>query len=398
VLVTGATGALGAHVARHLVATHGVRDLVLASRHAAEAPSARALRDELERAGARVTLAACDASDRAALAQLLASLPAAAPLTAVFHCAGSVDDGALAALTPARIDRVFASKVDAALHLDELTRELPLSAFVLFSSVAGVLGTAGQANYAAANAFLDALAARRAQAGLAGQSVAWGLWEPSQTGMTAMLNASHLARIRRGGITPLSIAEGLALLDDALDRREPLLVPVKLDLSAVRTDESTGMLRKLVKPAPLRAATTIRTKADEGPSWIERFAELSTTERQAALTELIRTEAAGVFRLPGHVIPDDEPLKSLGLDSLMALELRDRLGAKLGMPLPATLAFDHPTIGQIVQFLHAMLPAEGGVSPPRSDDRVMAPRPLLQSAREIEELSNDELVKLVRSL
>jgi acyl transferase domain-containing protein/acyl carrier protein len=386
-LVTGATGALGALVARHLVASCGARRLVLVSRQGAEAPGAGALRDELTALGADVTLAACDASSRPALAALLADVPADAPLRAVFHCAGVVDDGAISALTPARVDRVFGPKLAAAVHLHELTRTLPLERFVLFSSVAGVVGTAGQGNYAAANAFLDALAAHRAHAGLPGQSLAWGPWQPSGRGMTAGLTAVDLARLHRHGITPLSAEQGLALLDDALARRAALLVPARLDLARLAPPP----------PAPRPAAATPVASTAAGA----RLAALADLDRQAAVLELVRSEVAAVFRLPDRGVPDDQPLKTLGLDSLMAIELRDRLATRLDTRLSATLAFDHPTPADLARFIATTLFASAGGEPApttahhaRRDRDIAMPR----RARAIEELSNEELVSLVRSL
>jgi NADP-dependent 3-hydroxy acid dehydrogenase YdfG/acyl carrier protein len=389
-LVTGATGALGALVARHLVASCGARRLVLVSRQGAEAPGAGALRDELTALGADVTLAACDASSRPALAALLADVPADAPLRAVFHCAGVIDDGALAALTPARVDRVFGPKLSAAVHLHELTRALPLERFVLFSSVAGIVGTAGQASYAAANAFLDALAAHRAHAGLPGQSLAWGPWQPSSGGMTAGLTAVDLARLHRHGIAPLSAGQGLALLDEALARRAPLLVPADLDLA------------RLGPPAPRSAdaATPVAGTAAAGA----RLAVLAHADRQAAVLELVRSEVAAVFRLPDRGVPDDQPLKALGLDSLMAVELRDRLAARLDARLSATLAFDHPTPADLARFIATTLFAPTGDVPaprttahPARGDRAPLPARAIEELS-IEELSNEELVSLVRNL
>ncbi|TMQ14960.1 MAG: SDR family NAD(P)-dependent oxidoreductase [Deltaproteobacteria bacterium] len=347
-LVTGATGALGALVARHLVASCGARRLLLVSRHGAEAPGADALRDELAALGVDVTLAACDASSRPALAALLADLTADAPLRAVFHCAGVVDDGAISALTPARVDRVFGPKLAAAVHLHELTRAMPLERFVLFSSVSGVIGTAGQGNYAAANAFLDALAAHRVRAGLPGQSLAWGPWEPSGRGMTAGLTAVDLARLHRHGIAPLSAEQGLALLDDALARRAPLLVPARLDLA------------RLDAPAPRHAAAATPAASTAAGA---RLAALAHADRQAAVLELVRSEVAAVFRLPDRGVPDDQPLQTLGLDSLMAIELRDRLATRLDTRLSATLAFDHPTPADMARFLAAALFASAGDEP-----------------------------------
>jgi acyl transferase domain-containing protein/acyl carrier protein len=389
-LVTGATGALGALVARHLVAKCGVRRLLLVSSRGVAAPGAGALRDELTALGADVTLVACDASSRPALAALLADLPADAPLGAVFHCAGVVDDGAIAALTSARVDRVFSPKLAAAVHLHELTRTMPLERFVLFSSVSGVAGTAGQGNYAAANAFLDALAAHRVHAGLPGQSLAWGPWEPSGRGMTAGLTAVDLARLHRHGIAPLSAAQGLALLDDALARRAPLLVPACLDLA------------RLDAPAP-RASATLGAAATPPSSTAAvgaRLAALAHADRQAAVLELVRSEVAAVFRLPDRGVPDDQPLQTLGLDSLMAIELRDRLATRLSARLSATLAFDHPTPTDMARFIAATLfPSAGDEPAPRATaHHAPVDRETSMPGRAIEELSNEELVSLVRNL
>ncbi|WP_437670504.1 type I polyketide synthase [Sorangium sp. So ce131] len=363
VLVTGGTGGLGALLARHLVDTQAVRHLLLTSRQGLAAPGADALRAELEASGARVTIAACDASDREALAQLLGSVPQDHPLTAVIHCAAVLDDGVLSALDPARVDRVFSPKVDAAVHLHELTRALDLSAFVLFSSVAGILGAAGQGNYAAANAFLDALAARRRALGLAGQSLAWGPW--GEVGRAAHLAAVDQARLRRLGAQPLSPREGLALFDTALGRSDALLAPVRFDLAALRAQSSAlpPLLRALVRSSTRRAAA-------QGPgaasSLKQRLAALTKGERDKALLDLVRGQVAPVLGLPhpGALDPT-RPLRELGLDSLMALEVRNRLGAAIGLRLPATLLFDHPTASALVQRLREdIVPDEAATTPP----------------------------------
>ena len=233
VLITGGTGVLGALLARHLVATHGVRHLLLLSRQGPAAPGAAELAAELTALGARVSIVACDAADRDALAGVLAAVPAGHPLVGVVHTAGVLDDGVIEALTPQRLAAVLRAKADAAWWLHELTRELDLAWFVVYSSAAATFGSAGQGNYAAANAVLDALAEQRRAAGLVGQSLAWGLWEQA-IGMTGHLDQADLARMGRAGIGALSAEQGLALFDAAVRSDRPQLVPIRLDLAGLR--------------------------------------------------------------------------------------------------------------------------------------------------------------------
>src|SRR5690606_15468941 len=223
VLITGATGALGAHVARRLVDRFGVRRLLLASRRGPDAAGAAELQATLEAAGAEVTLIACDVADVAQAQQLLASTPPAHPRIAIVHTAGVLDDSVLDSLDRSKLETVFRPKIDAARNLHELTKDQPLAAFILFSSVAGTLGSAGQANYAAANTFLDALAAHRRAQRLPAMSLVWGPW--AEAGMAARLSEADRARMERGGIPPLSTADGLALFDAALHSGAPILIP-----------------------------------------------------------------------------------------------------------------------------------------------------------------------------
>ncbi|MGW7008950.1 SDR family NAD(P)-dependent oxidoreductase, partial [Streptomyces sp. NPDC054933] len=354
VLVTGATGTLGSLVARHLVTEHGVRHLLLTSRRGMAAEGAAELLAELGALGAEVSLAACDVADRAALAALLDSVPAEHPLTAVVHTAGVLDDGIIESLTPERVDRVLRPKVDAALNLHELTRELDLSAFVLFSSAAGVFGNAGQANYAAANAFLDALAQHRRAQGLPAVSLAWGLWaEPGS--MTGALGDADLDRMNRGGVSALSTEEGLELLDAAYGSgAEALLVPIRLDTAALRgrpSDEAVpSLLRALVRTTARRTAEGTE-RAGNG-SLARRLAALPTAEQDGALLELVRTQVAAVLGYSGaDEVGPDRSFRELGFDSLSAVELRNRLGAATDLRLPATLVFDYPTPVVLAEFL-----------------------------------------------
>ncbi|MEV6166581.1 type I polyketide synthase, partial [Streptomyces sp. NPDC052052] len=353
VLITGASGTLGGLVARHLVTRHGATRLLLASRRGGDAPGADSLTAELAALGAEVTITACDVADRDAVAALLADIPAEHPLTAVFHAAGTLDDGTLGSLTPERFDAVLRPKADAAWHLHELTSDLDLAAFVLFSSVTATLGNAGQANYTAANGFLDALAQHRRAHGLSATSLAWGLWGQA-TGMTGHLDAADLARMSRGGIAPMTAQQGLALLDAALTADEAVLVPARLDRQALRAQAGSGLLPAvlsgLVRAPARRAAATVT--AAGGASWAERIAALPGRERTAALRDLVRTQVATVL---GHAdagaVDGARSFKDAGFDSLISVELRNRLNAATGLRLPATLVFDHPTPDAVVALL-----------------------------------------------
>ncbi|WP_159056736.1 type I polyketide synthase, partial [Streptomyces yokosukanensis] len=370
VLVTGAAGTLGRLVARHLVAERGARHLLLLSRRGDTAPGAADLTRELAGLGAEVTWAACDAADREALSAALAAIPAAHPLRAVVHTAGVLDDGVIDALTPERLDAVLRPKADAALHLHELTRGLDLSAFVLFSSAAGVFGAPGQGNYAAANSFLDALAQHRRAQGLPAVSLAWGLWEDTG-GMAGALDRADLDRMKRGGVEGLTAADGLALLDLALAHalavadggaERALLVPMRLTPPAAGTDVAP-LLRGLVRTPVRRAAAAGAGRggrAGAEPSALERsLAGLDAAARERLLLDLVRSHVADVL---GHGTPDaiepGQAFNELGFDSLTAVELRNRLGAAVGRRLPATLVFDYPTSLTLARHLAAELGAE----------------------------------------
>ncbi|MFI0819547.1 SDR family NAD(P)-dependent oxidoreductase [Streptomyces sp. NPDC021098] len=354
-LITGGTGTLGALLARHLVTSYGVRNLLLTSRRGPDAPGAADLSDELTRLGATVRIEACDAADRDALARLLASVPADAPLTCVVHTAGVVDDGVVPALTPERVAGVFRPKADAALHLHELTRDLDLAAFVLFSSAAGVLGNPGQANYAAANALLDALARQRRTQGLPAVSLAWGFWSLASE-MTSGLTEADLQRTRRDGMVGLTADEGTALFDAALLGDDAAVVPTRLDPTALRGLAEHGelhpLLRGLVRP-PRRAA---RAGAPTGRTLAERLATLPAEEWADQVLEVVRKEAATVLghRDPELIVPD-RAFKDAGFDSLTAVELRNRLGRASGLRLPATAVFDYPAPTLLAGYLHQEL-------------------------------------------
>ncbi len=363
VLVTGGTGSLGALLARHLVERHGVRHLLLASRRGPAAVGARDLVTELTALGATtVRVAACDIADRDEVSALLDSVPAEHPLTAVLHTAGVLDDGVIGTLDRERLAHVFAPKVRAVAHLDELTRAMNLTTFAVFSSGAGLFGSAGQGNYAAANAWLDAAMTRRRAAGLPALSLAWGPWEQT-TGMTAGTEAAARTRgNRRGGILPLAPREGLALFDAALAGDDALLVPVKLDLRAVRAEAATGagvppLLRHLVRAGRQSARSAA---GDGGDGLLRRLAGLDRDRQEAVLLDVVRGHVAGVL---GHAGADgvgaETAFKDAGFDSLTSVELRNRLRAATGVNLSATVVFDYPTPLALARHLHGELAPEG---------------------------------------
>ncbi|MGW4365640.1 type I polyketide synthase [Nocardia takedensis] len=353
VLVTGGTGGLGALLARHLVTRHGVRSLLLVSRSGTAAPGATELVAELRGAGAVVLVVSADIADRAAAARVLAAVPTAHPLTAIVHTAGIVDDGVLESVTPQRLAAVLAPKLDGARHLHELTADLDLAGFVLYSSVAGLLGTAGQAAYAAANTGLDALAALRRAEGKAATSLAWGLWAES-SGVTAHLTEADRARLARQGVRPLATEHGLDLFDAAVFHRDRALsAPAPLDLSAFAgpADEIPALLRGLVRARRPRATAVAAETGLAG-----RLAGLSAADSAALLLDLVRKEVAAALDHPDPAgIRGDRGLNELGLDSLTAVDLRNRLTAVAGVRLPATLTFDHPTPAAIAEFLRGRL-------------------------------------------
>ncbi|MFD1758278.1 SDR family NAD(P)-dependent oxidoreductase [Streptomyces lienomycini] len=333
VLVTGGTGSLGVLMARHLVAAHGVRHLLLVGRRGPDAPGARDLVRELGEAGARVTVRACDVADRTALAALLDTVPAAHPLTGVVHAAGVLDDGVVASLTTDRLQRVLRPKADAALALHDLTRGQDLAVFALFSSVAGTFGSAGQANYAAANCVLDALARHRLRLGLPGTSIVWGPWRQTD-GMTAHLGDADRMRMARSGFGPLGPEEGLALFDAAVAGDDPVVVAARIE--RVAPDDGGPV-----------AGTRRTPVAGEGNGDRLRRALASAPpgERGGLLLAEVRALAARVLGHPegANAIDEDVLLADLGLDSLAAVDLRNELTASTGLDLPSTLVFDFPT-------------------------------------------------------
>ncbi|MGV9271350.1 SDR family NAD(P)-dependent oxidoreductase, partial [Kitasatospora sp. NPDC003701] len=360
VLITGGTGPLGALVARHLVARYGVRHLVLAGRRGPEAEGAAQLAAELGAAGAAVSVVACDVTDRDAVAALLTAVPAEHPLTGIVHAARVFDAGVIGEVDPDRMARVFAPKVTAVRHLDELSRELApeLAAFVLMSSASSVFLGAGTGGYAAANAHLDAVAHRRRAAGLPGTSLAWGVWAQAG-GPDGSADGPGPDRTgRRGGVRPLTAEAGMELFDTALRTGEALLVPAGLDLRALRADAALGggvppLLRGLVRTGrqAVRAAA-----GDGGGGLARRLAGLAPAEQEALLLDLVRGRVATVLGHAGaEQVRPETAFKDAGFDSLTSVELRNRLREATGLSLPATVVFDYPTPLALAHYLHDRL-------------------------------------------
>ncbi|TCJ31924.1 SDR family NAD(P)-dependent oxidoreductase [Parafrankia sp. BMG5.11] len=396
VLVTGGTGTLGRLAARHLVTRHGVRHLLLVSRRGPQAPGARELLAELTELGAQVTVIAANTAHPAGVSAVLAAVPDEHPLTAVVHTAGVLDDAVLTSLTPEQVETALRPKVDAAWHLHRLTAGLDLSAFVLYSSVAGILGNAGQGNYAAANTFLDALAQHRQARGLPAVCLAWGLWaqglgtapaadgraagQPGAGetatgggGLTAHLRSTDIERLGRGGLAPLDTDTGLALLDAAFDAPEALLVPARISSRRLAAGTPPTMLRELVRTRPRRAPAgrpragsasepaangSGAAPASAGNSLVAELAGRSEVEQSRLLLALVRRIAAGIL---GHGEPEtiepDRGFLAAGFDSLTAVELRNQLGTAAGLRLPPTLTFDHPTPRALAEHLRSRLAA-----------------------------------------
>ncbi|HEX5257099.1 MAG TPA: type I polyketide synthase, partial [Mycobacterium sp.] len=357
VLITGGTGMAGSTLARHLVANHGVEDLVLLSRRGPDAPGSTELIAELHTAGAQARVVACDAADRAALARVIDDIAARRPLSGVVHATGVLDDAMVTSLTPERVDAVLRAKVDAAWNLHELTRELNLSAFVMFSSMAGLVGSSGQGNYGAANSFLDGLAAHRRAHGLPAISLAWGLWDQASA-MTGGLDATDLARLGRDGILALSSDEAMELFDTALIVDAPFLAPARIDLGALRAHAVAvpPMFTDLVNAPTRRRVDDSLAAAKSKSALAHRLDGLSEAEQHAVLLDLVRSHIATVLgNTTADAIDPDKAFQELGFDSLTAVEMRNRLKTATGLALSPTLIFDYPTPNGLAGYIRTQL-------------------------------------------
>lgn len=363
VLVTGGLGAVGRQVARFL-AERGVPRLLLISRQGRDDPRAEAITAELAALGAQAELAACDVSDAASVAELLRGIGDELPLRGIVHCAGVLDDGVVAELTPERLARVLRPKLDGAAHLHRLTTGIPLELFLLVSSAAGVVGNAGQANYAAANVFLDQLAHHRRASGLPAVSVSFGAWEGE--GLAA--EHADLERMARLGHRALSPEQACDLIELSLRRDSPHMVAWALDLPRLRQAAAgpggaTGALWRSLLPSP-------RTTGNGAGGLAHRLARLSEAERAERVLALVREEASRALGLrSADSVRPDQPLRELGMDSVTAVELRNRIATRLGTRLPATLLFDHPTAARLAAHLTTTVLVPDDRKAPRSGTR-----------------------------
>jgi NADPH:quinone reductase-like Zn-dependent oxidoreductase/NADP-dependent 3-hydroxy acid dehydrogenase YdfG len=355
VLITGGTGTLGGLVAEHLLARHGIRHLLLLSRRGPAAPGAEQLRDTLTAAGATVTITACDTSDRDQLAAAIAAVPPAHPLTAVIHAAGTLDDAALTSMTPTQLHRVLTSKLNSAVHLHHLLQDQELAGLVLFSSGGGILGSGGQANYTAANTFLDTLAHHLRHLGQPATSIAWGLWQQTST-MTAHLTDTDRARMARSAVTSLTDEQGLALLDAATGSGHPLLLAAGLNRANIPDHPIWTHL------APASARPAAATGSDAG-SLAVQLAGQNAAQRHHTLLTLVRGHTAAVLAQPsGDTVDPHRGFLDQGLDSLTAVELRNRLSTATTLRLPPTTVFDHPTPQALAAHLVQQFAADAGAA------------------------------------
>ncbi|MEV5598708.1 SDR family NAD(P)-dependent oxidoreductase [Streptomyces sp. NPDC052496] len=395
VVITGGTGTIGREVARHLITEWGAQRLTLLSRSGDGAPGVAAFRSELEALGAAVQVLAADTSDAQSVQAALAKARTEGPIAGLVHAAGVLDDSIVTNMTPAQLHTVLRSKVDSALHLDAATRDDDLQFFVLFSSLYGVLGGPGQANYAAANTFLDQFAAWRRAQGQPAEAIAWGLWSQA-SGMTGHLGEGDLLRLRRNGVAAFDVDEGLALFDAALTSEATALVaarlafpepgdaaglggPFLLETLTGQRDRAAGQVPAGTTPvrhAPVRPAPAEPRGAATPPSpapaqqeatdvlTVLASGDASRDQRLAALLALVKESVGGLLGTEADRVDAERSFYEMGFDSLTSMELRVRLGRRLGMRLGATVVFDHPTPEALAAHVLELFGAADGEAAP----------------------------------
>lgn len=398
VLLTGGTGTLGTLIARHLVKHHHCKSLLLLSRQGEQAAGAEDLSRELRELGAQVTIAACDVTNKTSIARALSLIPSDYPLTSVIHLAGVIKDGLVDFMSDQDLTTVLSSKLDAAVYLDELTKNTPLSSFILFSSLSGLLGTQGQANYAAANTFLDALAQHRRVNGLVATSLAWGPWD--EGGMAAQLNQLDIARIQKMGVSLLSPQQGLTLFDTVLNNNQANIIPLSLNRLSSNPHPLIAQLLAAHKSGESNetAIQTQQKTVDKSTSIKQTLIGLNETNRYQKVLQWVTREVADVLELTADNVPSaDRPLQELGLDSLMAVEIKNRLSKGSGLRLPVTLLFDHPTCQSLATKLSKEISVEEATNTPlikpssQSTPKKVVPTSPISLSEQLHNLSNEQL-------
>ncbi|MCX4736638.1 type I polyketide synthase [Streptomyces sp. NBC_01363] len=344
-LITGGTGGLATLIAAHLITHHHIKNLTLASRQGPHAPNATQLTQHLTQLGAHITLTTCDVSNPTQLTQLINNTP---HLKGIIHTAGTLNDATLTNQTPHHLNTTLTPKADAAWHLHHTTQHLNLTHFILYSSAAATLDGAGQANYAAANAFLDALATHRHTQNQPAHSLAWGLWNTNH-GMATHLTQTNLNRMNNGPLLPLTTTQNLTHFDTALTTtNHPTLLPIKLNPH----HPTQHLLHTLHPTTPTRPTAHTTTHTTTGSELATRLHRLDATERERALLDLVRTHVAGVLHHDtASAVDARRAFTEIGFDSLSAVELRNRLNKATALRLPATLVFDYPTPQALAEYL-----------------------------------------------
>ncbi|MDI5940201.1 SDR family NAD(P)-dependent oxidoreductase, partial [Micromonospora sp. DH15] len=364
ILITGGTGTLATHIAQHLITHHHIKHLLLLTRTGPHTPHAQQLHQHLTNLGAHPTITTCDTTNPHQLTTTINNIPPNHPLTAIIHTAGILDDATTTNLTPHQLHTVLQPKIDTAWHLHHLTTSHPLTHFILFSSAAGTLGTPGQANYAAANTYLDALAHHRHTQGQPATSLAWGLWTHTSK-MTNKLTEVDRERLQRQGFRPMAAENALELFDAALTSTEPVLVTAEWDLPALHANAAAGALPPILSGLVRTRARRTAAEPAGSATLAERLRTLPEKEQEGALRDVVSRQIATVLGLPeASGVDPDRTFHELGFDSLTGLELRNRLGSATGLRLPATLVFDHPTAAALARYLRGeLLPATTDVAP-----------------------------------
>jgi NAD(P)-dependent dehydrogenase (short-subunit alcohol dehydrogenase family)/acyl carrier protein len=343
-LIPGGLGALGVQVAQQLVA-EGARHLVLASRHGVTSEATRATIKQLEDAGATVSVVQADVASRDDVIQLLATCAKVAPLRGIVHLAGALDDGVLVQQSMERFAKVMAPKVWGTWHLHNLTQELPLDFFVCFSSMAAWLGSPGQGNYAAANGFMDMLMCQRRLQGLPGTSLNWGPW--AEAGMAVQVEKRGLRPWKTQGITAISSKQGRRIFSELLSRNL-----TQVGILAVKWASFLRINR--VPPSFFENVAKPVTTPQRSPEQVHgQLGKMASDERQGFLLTYLMSQLTHVIRLPE--IDIQQPFILMGLDSLMAVELRNQIQRTLGVNVPVIKFLEDLSISSLANYIDEQL-------------------------------------------